>query len=119
MIGTEDSRSSILGVLVEAMHPSLLNQAARDGARTLFLDVPLALHDFGPQNLSRRETLARFRDFVAVQRAVLQHGWPAVAVNTGRLLCIHCAYRALTSVWLGALADLLLRPWRPQAELDR
>jgi putative colanic acid biosynthesis glycosyltransferase len=91
----------------------------RGGARTLCLDVPLALHDFGPQNLSRRETLARFRDFVAIQRAVLAQGWPAVAVNTGRLLCIHWAYRALTSVWIGALADLLLRPWRPQPGLHR
>jgi putative colanic acid biosynthesis glycosyltransferase len=91
----------------------------RAGARTLCLDVPLALHDFGPQNLSRRETRARFRDFVAIQRAVLEQGWPAVALNTGRLLCIHCAYRAVTGVWLGALADLLLRPWRPQPGLDR
>ena len=91
----------------------------RAGARTLCLDRPLALHDFGPHNLSRRETLTRFRDFVAIQRRVLEQGWPAVLVNTGRLLCIHWAYGLVTSAWIGGLAAVLLRPWRPQPGLTR
>ena len=91
----------------------------RAGARTLCLDVPLALHDFGPQNLSRRETLTRFMDFVAVQRRVLEQGWPAILVNTARLLCVHWGYAVLTSAWIGRLGALLLRPWRPQPGLNR
>jgi putative colanic acid biosynthesis glycosyltransferase len=86
----------------------------REGARTLTLDVPLALHDFGPHNLSRRATLRRFRDFVAIQRRLLRKGWPEIAVNTGRLLCVHWAYLAITSPGLGRLASPLLAPWRGQ-----
>ena len=86
----------------------------RAGARTLYLDLPLALQDFGPQNLSQRETLQRFKDFVSVQRRVLEQGWLAVTANTARLLCIHCAYVIVTSACLGRLGVLLLRPWRPR-----
>jgi glycosyltransferase involved in cell wall biosynthesis len=84
----------------------------RAGARTLCLDRPLALHDFGPQNLSRRETLTRFKDFVAIQRRVLEQGWLAVLVNTGRQLCVQCGYELVSSAWLGRFGAVLLRPWR-------
>jgi putative colanic acid biosynthesis glycosyltransferase WcaE len=90
----------------------------RAGARTLSLDLPLAQLDFGPENLSRRATVQRFRDFVAVQRRVLAQGWPALVVNTARLLCIHWAYRLVSSAWVGGLGAVLLRPWRPQAGLN-
>jgi putative colanic acid biosynthesis glycosyltransferase len=90
----------------------------RAGARTLCLDVPLALLDFGADNLSQRETLQRFRDYVLVQRRVLAQGWPRVALGTLRLLCIHCAYGVVRSGWIGGLGALLLRPWRPQAGLN-
>ncbi len=83
----------------------------RDGARTLTLDAPLALYDFGPDNLSKRATLTRFRDFVAIQRRVLGKGWPEIAVNTGRLLCLHWAYLVIISPGLGQLASRLLGPW--------
>jgi putative colanic acid biosynthesis glycosyltransferase len=86
----------------------------REGARTLLLDAPLAYLDFGRENLSKRATLRRFRDFVAVQRGLLRKGWPEIAVNTGRLLCVHWAYLAVTSPRLGPLASPLLRPWRVQ-----
>ncbi len=86
----------------------------RAGARTLALDAPLALHDFGPHNLSKRATLTRFRDFVAIQRRVLGKGWPEIAINTGRLLCVHWAYLAITSPGFGQLAAPLLGPWRVQ-----
>jgi putative colanic acid biosynthesis glycosyltransferase len=87
------------------------------GARTLGLDLPLAIQDFGPDNLSKRETLTRFRDFIAVQRRVLGKGWPEIAVNTGRLLCVHWAYLAVISPGLGQLlSPLLLGRWRVQPE---
>ena len=78
------------------------------GARTLGLDVALAIYDFGPHNLSKRATLTRFRDFIAVQRRVLGKGWPEVAINTGRLLCVHWAYLAIISPGLGQLISPLL-----------
>ncbi len=84
----------------------------RAGARTLTFDAPLAVHDFGPDNLSKRATLTRFRDFVAIQRRVLGKGWPEIAVNTGRLLCVHWAYLAMSSPGLGQLAARLPGPWR-------
>ena len=86
----------------------------RDGARTITLDAPLALCDFGPDNLSKRATLTRFRDFVAIQRRVLGKGWPEIAVNTGRLLCVHWAYLVIISPGLGQLASRLLGPWSVQ-----
>lgn len=86
----------------------------RAGARTQCLERPLALLDFGPENLSRRATGQRFRDFVAVQRRVLARSWPETLVSTGRLLGIHWAYRGVSSAWLGGLGAVLLRPWRPQ-----
>jgi putative colanic acid biosynthesis glycosyltransferase len=86
----------------------------RQGARTLGLDLPLAIHDCGPDNLSKRETRTRFRDFVAVQRRVLGKGWPEVAVNTGRLLCVHWAYLAIITPGLGQLVSPLLGRWRAQ-----
>ena len=86
----------------------------REGARTLALDAPLAYLDFGRHNLSKRATLRRFRDFVAIQRRLLGKGWLEIAVNTGRLLCVHWAYLAITSPGLGPLAAPLLRPWRIQ-----
>jgi putative colanic acid biosynthesis glycosyltransferase len=86
----------------------------REGARTLVLDVPLAYLDFGRHNLSKRATLRRFRDFVAIQRRLLRKGWPEIAVNTGRLLCVHWAYLAITNRALGPLTARLLGPWRVQ-----
>jgi putative colanic acid biosynthesis glycosyltransferase WcaE len=88
----------------------------RDGARTLALDAPIARHDFGRQNFSKRATLRRFRDFVAIQRRVLNKGWPEIAINTGRLACVHGAYLVITSPALGPLAAPLLGPWRVQAD---
>jgi putative colanic acid biosynthesis glycosyltransferase len=89
----------------------------RAGARTLPLDIPVAIHDFGPQNLSKRATLTRFRDFIAVQRRVLGKSWPEIAVNTGRLLCVHWAYLAIISPGLGRLlAPVLLARWRVQPD---
>ena len=86
----------------------------REGARTLSLDAPIAIHDFGPHNLSKRATFRRFSDFVAIQRRLLGKGWPEIAVNAGRLLCLHGAYLAITSPALGPLAARLLGPWRVQ-----
>jgi putative colanic acid biosynthesis glycosyltransferase len=86
----------------------------REGARTLALDAPLACLDFGRHNLSKRATLQRFRDFVAIQRRLLRKGWPEIAVNTARLLCVHWAYLAVTSPALGPLTSRLLGPWRVQ-----
>jgi putative colanic acid biosynthesis glycosyltransferase len=92
----------------------------RAGARTLRLDIPVAIYDFGPENLSKRATLARFRDFVAIQRRVLAKSWPEIAVNTGRLLCVHWAYLAIISPVLGRLVSpLLLARWRIQPDAGR
>ncbi len=91
----------------------------RDGARTVALSAPIARHDFGRQNLSKRATFRRFQDFVAIQRRVLDKGWPEIAVNTGRLACVHAAYLVVTSTALGPLASPLLAPWRVQAGPER
>ncbi len=88
----------------------------RAGARTLELDVPVAIHDFSPNQLSKRATLAPFRDFITVQRRVLGKGWPEIAVNTGRLLCVHWAYLAVVSPRLGQLVSPLLGRWRIQPD---
>lgn len=80
----------------------------RSGARTICLNLPLVRYDFGPDNLSRRATLRRFRDFVAVQRRVLGKGWAEVAINTGRLIGVHWAYLIINCRFLDPLGRLLL-----------
>jgi putative colanic acid biosynthesis glycosyltransferase len=84
------------------------------GARTLYLDAPLAYLDFGRHNLSKRATMTRFQDFVAIQRQVLTRSWLEIAVNATRLACVHAVYLALTSRAFGPLASPLLGPWRVQ-----
>jgi putative colanic acid biosynthesis glycosyltransferase len=68
----------------------------RRGARTAHLDRPVVIRDCGPGNLSERETGARFRDFVRVQREILERAWPGIAVSLGRLALVHLAYRVLS-----------------------
>jgi hypothetical protein len=59
------------------------------------------IRDCGPDNLSERETGTRFRDFVRVQREILERAWPAIAVSLGRLALVHLAYRMLSRYeWL-------------------
>jgi putative colanic acid biosynthesis glycosyltransferase len=68
----------------------------RRGARTARLDRPIVIRDCGPDNLSERETVTRFRDFVRVQREILERAWPGIAVSLGRLALVHLAYRVLS-----------------------
>jgi putative colanic acid biosynthesis glycosyltransferase len=68
----------------------------RRGAGTARLDRPIVIRDCGPDNLSERETGTRFRDFVRVQREILERAWPGIAVSLGRLALVHLAYRMLS-----------------------
>jgi putative colanic acid biosynthesis glycosyltransferase len=83
----------------------------RRGARTARLDRPVVIRDCGPDNLSERETGARFRDFVRVQREILERAWPGIAVSLGRLALVHLAFRMLsrrTSLPLKSLCQWFL-----------
>jgi putative colanic acid biosynthesis glycosyltransferase len=71
------------------------------GAQTARLDRPFVIRDCGPHNLSERETGIRLRDFVRVQREILERAWPGIGLSLGRLALVHVAYRTLSRLrWL-------------------
>ena len=85
----------------------------RAGARTLCLDRPLALHDFGPQNLSQRETLTRLQRF---RRDPAPGAGAGLAGDPGQYRAGSSASTGPTS-WCrapgsGRFGAVLLRPWR-------
>jgi putative colanic acid biosynthesis glycosyltransferase len=89
------------------------------GAKAVRLDHPIAVRQCDPASLSERHTVRRLADFVRVQRAILQRGWPQVTVGLARLLATHAAYcvtRDLEAPALDRLITALLAPPSPPSE---
>lgn len=78
------------------------------GARARLLDAPIAVRHCDPRSLSERRTVARFGDFVRVQRRVLQRNWFAVGLSLARQALIHVVYLGVRQRRLPGLSGLRL-----------